>query len=309
VDAVAHNALRITHHVVFLLYYFISITYNPDMDIERACLKKIILLALAEDQVEADVTTTSLLAFDGSALAEVRAKAAGVISGTLVFEKTMQAVDSSLKITVAKADGSAVLPGDLVLEVTGRESSILKGERAALNFLQRLSGVASLTRQFVEKLQPYRTKLLDTRKTTPGMRYLEKKAVRDGGGCNHRLNLEDMAMVKDNHIQMSGGIPAAVAAVRRTFPGKKIEVEVKNIPECEAALALGVEMIMLDNFPLDQVRRAVILNRGRARLEISGNVTLENIAEKAASGVDFISVGALTHSFQSLDLSLNIKRL
>jgi nicotinate-nucleotide pyrophosphorylase (carboxylating) len=279
------------------------------MDIERACLKKIILLALAEDQVEADVTTTSLLAFDGSALAEVRAKAAGVISGTLVFEKTMQAVDSSLKITVAKADGSAVLPGDLVLEVTGRESSILKGERMALNFLQRLSGVASLTRQFVEKLQPYRTKLLDTRKTTPGMRYLEKKAVRDGGGCNHRLNLEDMAMVKDNHIQMSGGIPAAVAAVRRTFPGKKIEVEVKNIPECEAALALGVEMIMLDNFPLDQVRRAVILNRGRARLEISGNVTLENIAEKAASGVDFISVGALTHSFQSLDLSLNIKRL
>jgi nicotinate-nucleotide pyrophosphorylase (carboxylating) len=279
------------------------------MDIERACLKKIILLALAEDQVEADVTTTSLLAFDGSALAEVRAKAAGVISGTLVFEKTMQAVDSSLKITVAKADGSAVLPGDLVLEITGRESSILKGERAALNFLQRLSGVASLTRQFVEKLQPYRTKLLDTRKTTPGMRYLEKKAVRDGGGCNHRLNLEDMAMVKDNHIQMSGGIPAAVAAVRRTFPGKKIEVEVKNIPECEAALALGVEMIMLDNFPLDQVRRAVILNRGRARLEISGNVTLENIAEKAASGVDFISVGALTHSFQSLDLSLNIKRL
>jgi nicotinate-nucleotide pyrophosphorylase (carboxylating) len=279
------------------------------MDIERACLKKIILLALAEDQVEADVTTTSLLAFDGSALAEVRAKAAGVISGTLVFEKTMQAVDSSLKITVAKADGSAVLPGDLVLEVTGRESSILKGERAALNFLQRLSGVASLTRQFVEKLQPYRTKLLDTRKTTPGMRYLEKKAVRDGGGCNHRLNLEDMAMVKDNHIQMSGGIPAAVAAVRRTFPGKKIEVEVKNIPECEAALALGVEMIMLDNFPLDQVRRAVILNRGRARLEISGNVTLENIAEKAASGVEFISVGALTHSFQSLDLSLNIKRL
>jgi nicotinate-nucleotide pyrophosphorylase (carboxylating) len=278
------------------------------MDIERACLKKIILLALAEDRVEADVTTNSLLAFDGPARAEVRAKAAGVISGTGVFGKTMQAVDSSLFITVVKADGSSVLPGDLVLEVKGKESSILKGERAALNFLQRLSGVATLTRRFLEKLRPYRTELLDTRKTTPGMRYLEKQAVRDGGGCNHRLNLEDMAMVKDNHIEMAGGIAAAVAAVRHAFPVKKIEVEVKNIPECEAALALGVEMVMLDNFPLDQVCRAVALNRGRAKLELSGNVTLENIAEKAVCGVDFISVGALTHSFQSLDLSLKIVR-
>ena len=278
------------------------------MDIERACLKKIILLALAEDRVEADVTTTSLLAFDGPARAEVRAKAVGVISGTGVFEKTMQAVDSALQITVAKVDGSFVLPGDLVLEVKGMESSILKGERAALNFLQRLSGIATLTRQFVEKLKPYRAVLLDTRKTTPGMRYLEKKAVRDGGGQNHRLNLEDMAMVKDNHIEMADGIAAAVAAVRHAFPGKKIEVEVKNIPECEAALALGVEMIMLDNFPLDQVCQAVALNRGRAKLEISGNVTLENIAAKAATGVDFISAGALTHSFHSLDLSLKIVR-
>ena len=278
------------------------------MDIERACLKKIILLALAEDRAEADVTTTSLLAFDGPARAEVRAKAMGVISGTGVFIKTMQAVDSALQITVAKADGSSVLPGDLVLEVAGRESSILKGERAALNFLQRLSGVATLTRKFVEKLKPHHAVLLDTRKTTPGMRYLEKKAVRDGGGSNHRLNLEDMAMVKDNHIQMAAGIPAAVAAVRHAFPGKKIEVEVKNILELEEALALGVEMIMLDNFPLEQVHQAVALNRGRAKLEISGNVTLENIAEKAASGVDFISVGALTHSFQSLDLSLKIVR-
>ena len=265
-------------------------------------------MALEEDRVDADITTTSLLAFDGPARAEVRAKAAGVISGTGVFKKTMQAVDSSLQITVVKADGNSVLPGDLVLEVEGRESSILKGERAALNFLQRLSGVATLTRRFMEKLRPYRTVLLDTRKTTPGMRYLEKKAVRDGGGSNHRLNLEDMAMVKDNHIEMAGGIAAAVDAVRHAFPSKKIEVEVKNLTEFEAALAMGVEMIMLDNFPPEQVCRAVSLNDGRAKLEISGNVTLENIAEKAASGVDFVSVGALTHSFQSLDLSLNIMR-
>jgi nicotinate-nucleotide pyrophosphorylase (carboxylating) len=290
------------------LYYFCRFTYNPDMDLEQSCLKKIILLALAEDRVEADVTTRSLLSFDRPARAEVRAKATGVISGTGVFTKTMQAVDPSLRITVAKADGAAVLPGDRVLEIEGSESSILRGERAALNFLQRLSGVATLTREYVEKLKPYRTVLLDTRKTTPGMRYLEKKAVRDGGGSNHRLNLEDMAMVKDNHIEMAGSIAAAVAAVRRTFPGKKIEVEVKNIPECEAALALGVEMIMLDNFPVSQVYQAVALNKGRAKLEISGNVSLENISEKAASGVDFISVGALTHSFHSLDLSLKFMR-
>jgi nicotinate-nucleotide pyrophosphorylase (carboxylating) len=278
------------------------------MDLEQSCLKKIILLALAEDRVEADVTTGALLAFDRPVRAEVRAKAAGVISGTGVFEKTMRTVDPGLKVTIAKADGSPVLPGDLVLEIFGRESSILKGERAALNFLQRLSGIATLTRRFVEKLQPYRTVLLDTRKTTPGMRYLEKRAVRDGGGSNHRLNLEEMAMVKDNHIAMAGGIGPAVERVRAACPGKKLEVEVGNIRELEEALALGVERVMLDNFPLDQVRRAVALNRGRSKLEISGNVTLDNIAEKAASGVDFVSVGALTHSFQSLDLSLDIAR-
>jgi nicotinate-nucleotide pyrophosphorylase (carboxylating) len=278
------------------------------MDLEQSCLNRIVLLALAEDRVEADVTTASLLAFDGPARAEVRAKSAGVISGTGVFRETMRRVDPDLRITVARADGSPVLPGDLVLEIAGRESSILKGERAALNFLQRLSGVATLTRAYVEKLKPYRAALLDTRKTTPGMRYLEKKAVRDGGGRNHRMNLEDMAMVKDNHIAMAGGIAPAVAAVRRAFPGKKIEVEVKTIDECQEALAQGVDMIMLDNFPDDQVGRAVALSRGRARLEISGNVSLENIAAKAATGVDFISVGALTHSFCSLDLSLNIMR-
>jgi nicotinate-nucleotide pyrophosphorylase (carboxylating) len=213
-----------------------------------------------------------------------------------------------LEIAVFAGDGCEVRAGDLVLEVGGRESSILKGERTALNFLQRLSGVATLTRRFVEKLGPCRAVLLDTRKTTPGMRYLEKNAVRHGGGRNHRLNLEDMAMVKDNHIAMAGGITAAVERVRASCPGKTIEVEVKNIAELEEALAMGVELVMLDNFPLERVREAVAVNLGRARLEISGNVTLENIAEKASTGVDFISAGALTHSFHSLDLSLKIVR-
>jgi len=278
------------------------------MDLERECLEKIVRLALAEDRVRDDITTNALADLDGPARAEVRAKAAGIISGINAFLMTMRLVDAALLVTVHAGDGSAVKAGDLILEISGCESSILKGERTALNFLQRLSGVATLTRQFVEKLKPYRSVLLDTRKTTPGMRYLEKKAVRDGGGRNHRLNLEEMAMVKDNHIAMAGGIGPAVARVRAACPGKKIEVEVKDLSELEEALALGVEMIMLDNFPPEQVCLAVSLNRGRAKLEISGNVTLENIAEKAAAGVDFISAGALTHSFYSLDLSLKIVR-
>ncbi|MBE0664535.1 MAG: nicotinate-nucleotide diphosphorylase (carboxylating), partial [Candidatus Aminicenantes bacterium] len=168
------------------------------MDLERQCLEKIVRLALAEDRVSDDITTNALADLDGPARAEVRAKAAGIISGINAFLMTMRLVDAALRVTVHAGDGFAVKAGDLVLEISGCESSILKGERTALNFLQRLSGVATLTRQFVEKLKPYRSVLLDTRKTTPGMRYLEKKAVRDGGGRNHRLNLEDMAMVKDN---------------------------------------------------------------------------------------------------------------
>jgi nicotinate-nucleotide pyrophosphorylase (carboxylating) len=278
------------------------------MDLEHRCLKKIVRLALEEDRVADDVTTNSLAGLDGPALAELRAKEAGIISGIEAFVLTMHEVDAALEIAVFAGDGCEVTSGDLVLEVSGRESSILKAERTALNFLQRLSGVATLTRLFVEKLKPFRAVLLDTRKTTPGMRYLEKNAVRHGGGRNHRLNLEDMAMVKDNHIVMAGGIAPAVRLVRAATPGKMIEVEVKDIAELEEALASGVELVMLDNFPLPRVVEAIVVNRGRARLEISGNVTLENIAEKAATGVDFISAGALTHSFRSLDLSLKIVR-
>jgi nicotinate-nucleotide pyrophosphorylase (carboxylating) len=278
------------------------------MDLEHRCLLKIVRLALEEDRVNDDVTTNSLAALDGPARAELRAKEAGVISGIEAFILTMREVDPGLEVAVFAGDGCPVQPGDLVLEVSGRESSILKGERAALNFLQRLSGVATLTQAFVERLAPYRAVLLDTRKTTPGMRYLEKNAVRHGGGRNHRLNLEDMAMVKDNHIAMAGGITPAVERVRAAQPGKAIEVEVRDIAGLEEALALGVELVMLDNFPLARVMDAVAANRGRARLEISGNVTLENIGEKAATGVDFISAGALTHSFRSLDLSLKIVR-
>jgi nicotinate-nucleotide pyrophosphorylase (carboxylating) len=190
------------------------------MDFERQCLERIVRLALDEDRASEDVTTNALAGLDGPARAEVRAKESGVISGLEAFLETMRQVDAALQVTVHENDGCQVRSGDRILEISGRESSILKGERTALNFLQRLSGVATLTRAFVEKLGPGRALLLDTRKTTPGMRYLEKKAVRDGGGRNHRLNLEDMAMVKDNHIAMAGGIGPAVERVRAACPGK-----------------------------------------------------------------------------------------
>jgi nicotinate-nucleotide pyrophosphorylase (carboxylating) len=226
-----------------------------------------------------------------------------------VFSAVFQTLEPGIKIKVFKGDGVPVKKGDIVLELIGMESSILKAERTALNFLQRLSGIATLTRRYVEKLGALNVTLLDTRKTTPGMRYLEKKAVKHGGGTNHRMNLADMAMVKDNHIKMAGSISHAVKKIREKYPDKKIEVEVKNLEELEETLALvpGVHMIMLDNFSPELINEAVKRNNRQVKLEISGNVNLDNIAEKAVPGIDYISVGALTHSFKSLDLSLNIE--
>ena len=285
---------------------------DTEQPLEEQLMREIINLALAEDRVRDDVTTNSLKDYDNQVTAAVIAKEKGIISGTGVFITTFITVDPVIVINVFKGDGSEVKKGDIVLEIKGMESSILKAERTALNFLQRLSGIATFTKKFVDKLKPYHTTLLDTRKTTPGMRYLEKKAVKDGGGSNHRMNLEDMAMVKDNHIEMVGTISKAVKKIKEKFPGKKIEVEVKNLTELEEALSLDVDMIMLDNFNTKMLKQAVQTvkhsqNRHQAKLEISGNVDLENIEQKAAVGVDFISVGALTHSFKSLDLSLKIR--
>jgi nicotinate-nucleotide pyrophosphorylase (carboxylating) len=288
------------------------------MDRKQLTLQ-LIRLALEEDRVLDDVTTNSLQQWDRDVTARVTAKADGIISGTFIFAAVFNEVDPSVRLNIFKEDSSPVSRGDVVLEIQGKESSILKAERTALNFLQRLSGIATLTGQLVEKLKPYDITLLDTRKTTPGMRYLEKKAVLDGGGSNHRMNLEDMAMIKDNHIMMAGSITGAVQAIRIAHPGKKIETEVKNLEELKEALSLDVDIIMLDNFSPDQLKEAVqCRNRhnrnnrhtGRqAKLEVSGNVDLENISQKAAAapGIDYISSGALTHSFKSLDLSLLIE--
>ncbi|UCH93158.1 MAG: carboxylating nicotinate-nucleotide diphosphorylase, partial [Candidatus Aminicenantes bacterium] len=259
------------------------------MDIEQYAellTQQIIFLALAEDHARRDITTNSLEDYDRKVIAEVTAKENGIISGTGVFIDTFKTLDSNIFGKVFKEDGSEVQKGDVVLEIEGMESTILKAERTALNFLQRLSGIATLTKKFVDKLKPFHTTLLDTRKTTPGMRYLEKKAVKDGGGSNHRMNLEDMAMVKDNHIRMAGSISNAVKKIREKFPGKKIEVEVKNLTELQEALSLEVDMIMLDNFSPEKLKEAVqavkqTQNHRPPKLEISGNVNLENIREKA----------------------------
>ncbi len=274
---------------------------------EAGLLKKIVQLALAEDKVGEDVTTGSMLEFDRQVGADVLAKQPGIISGTAAFKKTFQQVDPEVTIRVFREDGAAVKAGEVVAQVEGRESSILKAERTALNFLQRLSGISTTTAQFVEKIKSSHTLILDTRKTTPGMRYLEKKAVRDGGGLNHRMNLEAMALVKDNHIKMAGSISRAVRSIRAKFPQKKIEVEVKDLPEFKEAMDLKIDCIMLDNFSIDMIRKAVELNDNKIKLEVSGNVTLDNVEEKVQTGIDFISVGALTHSFKSLDLSLEIR--
>jgi nicotinate-nucleotide pyrophosphorylase (carboxylating) len=268
----------------------------------------LILLALDEDKVNEDITTLSLSRFSKNVTAEAMAKESGVVSGLTAFNQTFLYLDSNLVINIYKADGDQVKPGDIIAEVKGNEASILRAERTALNFLQRLSGIATLTADYVKILSPTPVKLLDTRKTTPGMRQLEKQAVRHGGGTNHRMDLAEMAMIKDNHILMAGSITAAVQAVRQKYPLKRIEVEVKTIHELQETLPLNVDWIMLDNFNKSDLKEAIALKPETVKFEVSGNVSKENILEKAIAGIDYISCGALTHSFKSLDISLNIRR-
>ena len=276
------------------------------MDHFKNLEERIIRLALEEDRVEHDVTTNSLQAFDSTVSAMVIAKEEGIISGTSVFRSVFIAVDPLTKVTILRADGSKVFKGEPIIEIQGLKSSILKAERTALNFIQRLSGIATLTGRFVSLMKGSGITLLDTRKTTPGLRYLEKKAVLDGGGKNHRMNLEDMAMIKDNHIRMAGSITNAFQMIRKHSPLVRIEIEVSNLAELKEALSNHADVIMLDNFDESLLQEAISLKTGRVKFEISGNITLQNIKSKLITGIDHISSGALTHSFRSLDISLEI---
>lgn len=267
--------------------------------------------ALAEDVGPGDFTTLWTVPAERRAEARIVAKASGVIAGSAVAVEVFRRVDPSLEVTVAAGDGTAVEPGDLAMTVRGSARSILTGERTALNFMQRLSGVATVTRRYVRAVEGTGARVIDTRKTTPGMRRLEKAAVVAGGGANHRVGLHDMVMIKDNHIAAAGGITAAVEAVRRQNDrGLRVEVETTGLEEVREALAAGVDRIMFDNMAPALIREAVALLADAhppPETEASGGITLETIGDFARAGVDFISVGALTHSAPSLDLSLQLR--
>ena len=266
---------------------------------------KLIKMALAEDITGEDVSTNAIIKTCVPGSVQLICKQKGVICGLGVFERTFKLLDAATEVTFAVADGDEVEAGQLLGEVRGDIRVLLSGERTALNFLQRMSGIATYTRSVAQLLQGSKTKLLDTRKTTPNMRIFEKYAVRVGGGCNHRYNLSDGVLLKDNHIGAAGGIKRAVGMAREYAPFvRRIEVEVESIEMCMEAVDAGADIIMLDNMSVAEMKEAVRLIGGRALTECSGNVTRENIKNIIDTGVDFVSSGALTHSAPILDLSL-----
>jgi nicotinate-nucleotide pyrophosphorylase (carboxylating) len=275
-------------------------------------VRQLIRMALAEDVGPGDLTSRCFVPAEKQARGSIIAKEAGVLAGVEVAREVFRILDPLVVTEAGRADGNLVRRGDPVILVHGPARSILTGERTALNFLQRLSGIATQTHRYVEAVAGSAAKILDTRKTTPGWRWLEKMAVRAGGGLNHRAGLYDMVMVKDNHLQAAATLAELQAGIDRAQsvqPGVTIEIEADTVTQVRAFLTLrGVDIIMLDNMTLEQMRESVALARGSGvKLEASGNVTLERIRDIAATGVDFISSGALTHSVRALDLSLDFE--
>ena len=270
-------------------------------------IKKIIEAALAEDIGTGDITTMAIVSRDKTGYAQAIAKDDFVIAGSEIFEETFLLLDDKIKVRKLISDGKRAKRGSIIAEISGGLFYILQAERVALNLFQRMCGIATLTAKFVEAVQGTETKILDTRKTLPGLRILDKMAVSIGGGFNHRMGLYDGVLLKDNHIAAAGSIAAAVDLQRRSLPHTlKIEVETKNMTEVAEALNCGVDVIMLDNMTPDEMKKAVTFVARRALIEASGNVSLKNVAEIAATGVDLISVGELTHSVRAADISLKI---
>jgi len=277
--------------------------------LDKELIDEFILNALKEDVGDGDHTSLATIPADAKGKAKLLVKDKGILAGVELAEEIFHVIDPGLSALVYMRDGAAIKPGDIVLEVEGRSQSILKAERLVLNCMQRMSGIATKTHNIVELLKGTRTKVLDIRKTTPGMRYLEKWAVRIGGGVNHRFGLYDMILIKDNHVDYAGGIKQAiekaVAYVKNMTKPLAIEIEVRNLDELNQVLQTGgVDRILLDNFNCENLRIAVAMIGGRFITEASGGITAHNIREYAECGVDYISVGALTHSVKSLDLSL-----
>ncbi|MDZ7374445.1 MAG: carboxylating nicotinate-nucleotide diphosphorylase [candidate division KSB1 bacterium] len=272
----------------------------------------LIQAALAEDLGDrGDITTQAVVPDTAVGRARIQAKAQGILAGIAVAEWVFVEVDPQLQFVAHRKDGDRLCPGDTLAEVQGRLRSILTGERVALNFLTRLSGIATWTSQFVAAVAGTSARILDTRKTTPGWRRLEKYAVRCGGGQNHRMGLYDQVLVKDNHIAAAGSVTEAVRRVRRWLEAQGlrtiIEIEVTNLDQLAEAMAAGVDRVLLDNMPLEMMRQAVGIGKGRVEFEASGNITLANVRQVAETGVDYISIGALTHSAPALDISLEVE--
>lgn len=271
-------------------------------------IDRLIDLAIEEDIATGDVTTEAIIPAHSRAVAEMKMKADGVISGLDVIRRIYERFEKDLIWTPLVKDGDPVRKGDIILRIEASYRCLLLGERLSLNILQRMSGIATETARYVKELTGTSTRLLDTRKTAPGLRVLDKLAVKQGGGTNHRMGLYDMSMIKDNHIKIAGGITQAVNAVRpRLAGGIRIEVETTNLDEVREALAAGADIIMLDNMSNTDMAAAVKLIAGKAETEASGNMSIPRLKEVAATGVDYISVGALTHSVRALDISMNIK--
>lgn len=284
----------------------------PPNPVPAAVVDRIVDLALAEDVPFGDLTTEAFVPVHAQAQAQLRAREPGVLSGGEVFARAMQPLDGDVAVKLLRAEGSRFGAGDLLAEVTGPARAILTGERVGLNLVQRMSGIATLTAAFVEAVRGTGVRITDTRKTTPGLRALERYAVRCGGGHNHRFSLSDAVMVKDNHLAAVAaagtGLAAAVREAKSRLPHTAlIEVEVDRMDQVLPALEGGAHTILLDNFGLDQMRQAVELIAGRAVVEASGGVSLETVGAMAVTGVDVISVGALTHSARALDLGLDFE--
>jgi nicotinate-nucleotide pyrophosphorylase (carboxylating) len=274
--------------------------------LDPSLYRDIVRRALEEDVRDGDITTDATVAPEAMALGVFLMKADCVVAGLDVAFETFRQIDPSVRCAARKRDGDVCGVGDVVAEITGTARALLIGERTALNFLQRLSGIATRARQFVEAAAG-RIIILDTRKTTPTLRVLEKYAVRAGGASNHRAGLFDAILIKDNHIRLAGGIEAAVERARAYRPGRPIEVEAETLAQVDEALSTGAETILVDNMSTERIRDAVALARHRAKIEISGGVTLERIPELAATGADYVSVGSLTHSAPAIDISFEIE--
>ncbi len=278
------------------------------METVNQLIDRLIDLAFAEDIGDGDHTTLSCIPADAMGKSKLLIKEQGVLAGMEIAKEIFHRFDPDMKVTVMIEDGAEVKPGDVAMVVEGRVQSLLQTERLMLNVMQRMSGIATMTRKYVKQLEGTKTRVLDTRKTTPGMRMLEKQAVKIGGGVNHRIGLFDMILLKDNHVDFAGGIDKAIERAKAYCKEKgkelKIEIEVRNFDELQQVLNIGgVDRIMLDNFTTENTKKAVEMIAGRYETESSGGITFDTLRDYAECGVDFISVGALTHSVKGLDMS------